>query len=211
MYQAEYGDYVAIRHELLKREAVDIIHMRGRDETVSINDRRIRTSLWNPLLFAIYYEPSLQVVKVFFECLPRANFKVLLANPEETFTKNGCPVISPRSEVFGLEISIHNKNEAIFSYIWSQMKWRVGLLEVVISLLAKLWPQMLAKWLDLEESKLAFNLLKSRQQQDFVDQVLKELDRLPDFKINILRAISKSPYCLGFVLLGVSHTSDHDI
>ncbi len=59
MYQAEYGDYVAIRHELLKREAVDIIHIKGRDETVSINDRRIRTSLWNPLLFAIYYEPSL--------------------------------------------------------------------------------------------------------------------------------------------------------
>ena len=99
---------------------VDLMMLSGLEKNITIDDNQCNTLLWNPLLFAIFYNQT-KVVKYFIqEC--NVNLITCMMDPkirQNGIDDNGNLEWQPSDVMFGYFLAVHRKNLDILKILWN--------------------------------------------------------------------------------------------
>ena len=117
---AQKGKLDKIQTAMKHPNFVDLMMQSGLEKNITIGENEYNTSLWNPLLFAIFYNQK-EVVKYFIqEC--NVNLVACMMDPkirENIIDDNGCLDWKSTDAMFGYFLAIHKKNVDILNILWS--------------------------------------------------------------------------------------------
>ena len=114
------GKLDKIQEVMENPDFVDLMMLSGLEKEVTIDDSEYNTELWNPLLFAIFYNQT-EVVKYFIEeC--NVNLVACMMDPEireNELDKNQNLNWEPSDAMFGYFLAVHRKNVDILNTLWN--------------------------------------------------------------------------------------------